>query len=368
MMHIYTTNSGECDQDTYGYKSQTMSYATNVRRLAGEQDFFSDVVMTSYAEPENEVTSTTDWFENYNERHPFCNSDIRISYGVVSAILLGSFNPQLFLQSRFRMYLFFIFSFLVGVFLVTLLISIVNEYYEKLKDKAEEELGRKRIDFAGEQVMLKNNITSEFEELNLVQKAAFIYHWLVLASTFILYGVMCYLYTYQLKNDTASDGIDYHGIFGTKNNRIAAIVVQIVLLGINQVLLFDVIYQYFAAKHDLLMAIRTVITTPIRLIFPHVEQLTQNIGFVLDQDDETGQLLSYERSIKELVERSEKRVIECCKKTEENILSNGEEIKYCLADLLDVLPKKSNDDSSCSSDGSSHDEFTRSAIGLSYHT
>merc|ERR1712151_720052 len=211
-------------------------------------------------------------------------------------------------------------------------------------------------------------ITSLFDELTLVQKAALIYHWLVLASTFILYGVMCYFYALQIMNDTESDGIDYHGIYGTKNNRRAVIIGQIIVLGINQVLLFDVIFQYFAAKNDLLMAIRTVMTTPIRLILPHVTKLTQKIGITLDHDDETGQLLSFEKSIKEVVERSEKRVIESCKKTEKNIISNGEEIKYCLVDLMDALPKKSDDDSSCSSDSSGHITFTRKDLGLSYPT
>jgi len=366
MMHIYTTNSGECDE---AYNPETMSYATNFRRLAGEQNFFSDVVMTSYVEPKsNEITDISDLFENYNLKHPFCTNDVKIGYGVVSGILLGSFNPELFFQSNFMMYLFLIFSFCVGVFLMSFLITIVNEYYEKLKDKADEDLGRKRIDFAGEQVMLKNNITSQFDELTLIQKAAFIYHWFVLASTFVLYGIMCSAYATQLRNDTDEDGIDYHGIYKTKKNRVAVIIAQIVVLGINQILLFDVIFQYFAAKHDLLMAIRTLVTTPIRVIFPHVAQLTQKIGITLDQDDETGQLLSFERSIKEVVERSEKRVIESCKKTEEKILNNGEEIKYCLADLLDALPKKSDDDSSCSSDSSGHITFTRKDLGLSYPT
>ena len=233
-------------------------------------------------------------------------------------------------------------------------------------DKAEEELGRKRIDFAGEQVMLKNSITSDYKELTVMQKAAYIYHWIVLASTFILYGIMCYLYYENLTTDTTSDGIHYSGIFKTKANRRVVVVAQIIILGINQIMLFDAIFQYFAQKSAWAMAIRNFITAPVRIIFPHVAVLRQKIGVY--QDDETGQLLSFERSIKEVVERSEKRIIQSCKKTEESILSNGEEIKYCLVDLMDNMPKKNDDDSSCSSDSSSHVTFTRKDFGLSYPT
>ena len=139
-MHVYTTNTGECDLSAHPYDEESMSYVTNEmydsRRLATEQTFLGDTIITSYTEDEfKEITTVNQLFENYNKQHPFCQEDLKTGYGVVSSILLGSFNPGLFIGSDFIFYVFILFSFCAAIFLITLLITLVNEYYEKLKGK-----------------------------------------------------------------------------------------------------------------------------------------------------------------------------------------------------------------------------------------
>jgi len=368
MMHIYTTNTGdECNIPTSSYNDGTMDIG---RRLNNEQYFHGDVVMTSpfVEEASNVIFSATELFENYNEVHPFCTSDIKVSYLTMFGIVLHQFNLKLFIGSDYMMILFFVFSFLACIFLLTLLITLVGESYEKLKEKSEEDFGRKRVDFAGELVMLRNSILhSKFEEMNVIQKVIFIYHWAVLFSTFVLYAVMCSMYVLNLTHEPAENVIDYEGLYRNKTVRYIIIIAQIIIMGINQILLFDTIFQYYASEGGLLMTFWSCITTPIRIIFPHLQQLTSNIGITVDQDDETGRLISFERSIKEIVTESEKRICKSFNKTEENILSNGEEMKYCLVDLMDSMPNtKSDDGSSCSSNASSHVTFTREDLGLAY--
>ena len=139
-MHVYTTNTGECDLSFHPYDEESMSYVANEmydsRKLSTEQSFLGDTIISSYTEAgSKDVASVDQLFENYNQQHPFCVEDLKIGYGVVSSILLGSFNPGLFIGSHFMFYVFILFSFCAAIFLITLLITLVNEYYEKLKGK-----------------------------------------------------------------------------------------------------------------------------------------------------------------------------------------------------------------------------------------
>merc|ERR1719203_314432 len=141
--------------------------------------------------------------------------------------------------------------------------------------------------------------------------------------------------------------------------------VQMFTLGINQLFLFDEVFKYYAQDDGLLMTLRNFVTAPFSMIIPDLS----DIGITIDQDEEAGRLVSFERSIKEIVTESEKRIYKTFKKTEENILSSEEELKYCLVDLMDNIPnvnKKGDSDDDSYSDSSSHITFTREDLGLGY--
>ena len=80
MMHIFTTNTGYCLK---GNKDINRNLMVQSRSHVASNEFHGDFVFTSpQVEEDNTIVShITDLFENYNEDHPYCSDDIKLSYG-----------------------------------------------------------------------------------------------------------------------------------------------------------------------------------------------------------------------------------------------------------------------------------------------
>ena len=81
-------------------------------------------------------------------------------------------------------------------------------------------------------------------------------------------------------------------------------------------------------------------------------------------------MINFEKSTSAIVTESEKRICKIVAATEERIMENEEEIKMYITEVVDnaKMNKKKrgedSDDSSISSDGSSHITFTRADLKL----
>jgi hypothetical protein len=142
MMHIYTTNTGYyCALD-----NSRRYLASQSRNNSLVNTFHGDVVMTTPYEEDDGETSITDLFKNYDNNHPYCSSDLKKSYGSTFIIMIGQFEQSLYNKNSFMFYVAMTFAFIVVIFLLTMLVTLIGEAYDKIKEKAEATFGRRRID------------------------------------------------------------------------------------------------------------------------------------------------------------------------------------------------------------------------------
>jgi len=376
-MHIYTTNNGSCSK-SYDPNSNNRNLVSQSRSDTFSTSFQGDVVMTSpYIEdnPSKDSTFTiAQLFQIYKEEDAYCSSSLKYSYGTTFIIMLGQFEQHLYAENSFMFYTSLIFAFLIVIFFLTMLVTLIAEEYEKNKEKAADIFGRCRINFAAEQVMLGNSILrSKFSDMIVIQKVIFIYHWLVLVGVFGVFATMCY-YNYLIvakhEDEKINELLDYHGLYGTKTSQLIVIIIQMLCLGINELLLLDTMVKFYAAEDGRVIAFRNFIATPLSVFFSATQGLSNAFIKVTDQDDDNGRMINFERSTNAIVSESEKRICKIVAASEQRILDSEEEMKYVISGIVEnvVTSKKKkgvdDDDSSSDSSGSSHVTFTRADLNL----
>ena len=71
---------------------------------------------------------------------------------------------------------------------------------------------------------------------------------------------MCYYNVRSVTSKTKDDeNFVYHGLFTNNLNKIVVVVLQMICLGVNQLLLLDTMIQYYAHEDGKIMRIRHVI-------------------------------------------------------------------------------------------------------------
>ena len=167
------------------------------------------------------------------------------------------------------------------------------------------------------------------------------------------------------------ENLKYHGLYKSAVNKIVVVVLQMVCLGVNQLLLLDTMVQYYAHEDGKIIAMRNAIVKPFTLLFSATKGLTTTFINASDQDDEwAGRMINFERSTIAIVAESEKRICKMVAATEERIMEDEEGIKSYISDIVDNVnmnkKKKGegSDESSVSSYGSSHVTFTRADLNL----
>jgi len=310
-----------------------------------------------------EIEDIDELFVGYDDEHPFCSSDLRRAYGAIFAILIGQFDLALFMEKDYLFYVSMTFAFLMVIFLLSMIIAVIGEEYEKVKVKAQDEFYKLRIDFAAEQVMIGNSILrSTFKEMVLKEKIVCCYHWLVQFTVFMIYVFMCYENFENVRKTVNSESFVYYGLYGGYLAMIVFVLIQMITLGFSQLLLVDTIIKHHAREDGILLKVRSFILTPFTVI--DTDNLINLIGNSDENDDFGGRMVIFERSTGAIVKESEKRICKVIKATEEEILAHEKEMKYCIAEMIENVCSNKKDDSSCSSDGSSHITFTREDLNL----
>ena len=186
---------------------------------------------------------------------------------------------------------------------------------------------------------------------------------------------MCYYNVLPVISKAIDDeNFIYHGLYRSSTNKIILVTLQMVCLGVNEIVLLDTLLEYYAHEDGIIMAIRNIMVKPFSLLSSATKGLTTAFINAGDQDDDwAGRMINFERSTNAIVTESEKRICKLIAASEERIAENEEEMKFYIsgiAENVNMIKKKrgdgSNDESSVSSYGSSHVTFTRADLNLPY--